>query len=132
MTIFQKLSKTVKHKASKNEQSETVEQFFEQVSMDRLFTDLSAIPLAAPYEVDKNVAQFVIGKKEGDEFIAFDATDFYDGKLHLIVQEQSVVVTVQALIYFIFVNEMQHRFDEERIVSSKCEYPEAYFCKKLC
>lgn len=129
IAIFQKLSKTVKHKANKKEQSETVEQFFEQVSMDRLFTDLSVIPLAAPYEVDKNVAQYVIGKKEGDEFIAFDATDFYDGELHLIVQEQSVVVTVQALIYFIFVNEMQHRLDEERIVHSKCEYADAIFAK---
>lgn len=127
--IFQKLTKTVHVKTNKREQREVVEQFFEQVPIERLFADLSVIPLAASYEVDKNVANYVIGKKEADGIFAFDETALYHGELHLIVCEQSVAVTVQALIYFIFANEMHHRVDEKRIVSCKCEHPAAVFAQ---
>ena len=127
--IFQKLSKIVNTKANMKEQREAVEQFLQQVSIHRLLTDFSVLPFAVDYFIEKNVANYVIGKKEEQEFIAFNDEDFYDGELHVMVYDQTFPISVQALIYFMFVNEIHHRSDEKRIVNCKCEYPEATFAK---
>ena len=128
-TIFQKLTKTVNARANLKEQRESVERFLQQVSIHRILADLSVIPFAADYIIEKNVANYVIGIKEDDEFIPFADDAFYGGELYVSVYDQPFAVSVQALIYFLFVNEMHHRLDEKRIVDCKCEISEATFAK---
>ncbi|MER1958974.1 MAG: hypothetical protein ABS942_16445 [Solibacillus sp.] len=127
--IFLKLSKTVNTKANMKEQRESVEQFLQQVSLHRILTDFSVLPFAADYIVEKNVANYVIAHKEDEELIPFTEDAFYDGELHISLYDQSFVISVQSLIYFLFVNEIHHRLDEKRIVDCKCEHPEATFAK---
>ena len=127
--IFQKLSKTVNAKANMKEQRESVEQFLQQVSLHRLLTEFSVLPLAVDYVIEKNVANYVIGNKEDEEFTPFTEDAFYDGELHISRYDQSFAISVQGLIFFLFVNEIHHRLDEKRIIDCKCQYPEATFAK---
>ena len=126
--IFDRLYKISKVKKGVNpEKKEIVENFFQQVPIMRIMTDVMQMPFAFDYVVEKNVAEYKIGVRDGDTFTAFSEDLLHEGKLSVIVDEEEKAFTVQALIYFIFVNEFLHQTDEERVVRCKVPYANAIY-----
>ena len=126
--IFERLYKLAKLKKAVNkEKKEEVEAFFQQVPIERILTDVMYMPYAFDYIVEKNVAEYAIGVRDGDLFTAFSEDKLREGELSVIVDDEEKTFTMQALIYFIFVNEFLHQMDEERVVSCKVPYSNAVY-----
>ena len=107
---------------------ERVLHFFEQIPTARYMQDIIVMTHILPYIVEKNVAEYVIGiKGEDGEWLPYNVKDLYENKLAVTFEDRELIVSVQAIIIFLFMNEMLHELDEVRILECECEYPEALF-----
>lgn len=126
--IFEQMWKFGKKKlVLKPEKKEAVEQFFQEVPMTRLLAELSLIPYTFDYRVEKNVAKYILGQKDGDKFVPFSEDALKSGALELEVDGEKMSFSVQSLIYFLFANEILHQKDEQRIIRCKTTYLEATY-----
>lgn len=126
--LFERLSKITKaKKAASPEKREVVEQFFQQVPIMHILSDVMQMPYEFDYIVEKNVAEYAIGIKDGETFTAFSEGMLQDGKLYIVGGEEEKAFTVQALIYFIFANELLHQSDKERVIRCKVPYADAVY-----
>lgn len=100
-TYFNFLQKTVKNAKNKRE---LVEQFFKQVSINRMIQDVDLIAQTFEFVVDNQVAQYIIGERNEDEVTAFSENVIQQGELYITWKEEKISFTVQSIIYFIFAN----------------------------
>ena len=112
-------------KGNLKEQRERVQQFFERIPSTQYIKDIEYITDTSPFYVEKNVAEYVMGiKGEGDDWMPYELDCLREDKLTL---NAELSFSVQAIIVFLFLNEMLHDTDELRIINCNCNYPEAVY-----
>lgn len=122
-----KFFKKVEKGLSYEKKREQVEQFFKQISMERFVNDLVHLAEVADYEVRNHVAYYALGKLEGNLFTPFEESALQDGELYISVEGEEEGLTIQAVLYFIFMNMLFRELDEKRVIGCKCDYEEALF-----
>lgn len=125
---YKKIKSIKNVKANIKDKRERVQTFFGKIPTTQYIQDVTIMSQTLPYIVDKNIAEYVFGVKgEDDEWLPYEIEFLHEDKLTVTFSDTDIQFTVQAIILFLFMNEMLHELDEVRIVNCQCEYPEALF-----
>ena len=115
-----KVKQTTNRKLNLKPKRDRLQSFFEQVPVKDYMCDIYLMPDIFEYEVVDQFAQYNIGvRNEEGELEAFPIEALQDEKLKVTFEEKEFKISLQALIYFVCVNEMMHERDKERL--TECE-----------
>lgn len=99
---------------------ERLQAFYEELSIERFLCDIYLLPELFNYDIEDNIAVIKIGEQtEEGTYVPFNSELLQDGKLAVQFDGNDIQVSVQALIYYVCVNEMMHENDVDRLAS--CE-----------
>lgn len=124
---YKKIKSIKNVKVNIKEKREHIQRFFREIPTMQLIQDITIMSQTLPYIVDKNIAEYVFSFKGEAEGVPYDVDHLHQDTLTVTVGDTDLQISVQAIIVFLFMNEMLHELDEVRLIDCQCKYPDALF-----
>lgn len=122
-----KIANLPKKKNVFDEKNEKIAEFYKDCKVVDILYQLHVLSQVTSYVVEKNIAEYRIGKFINDEIVPFDKDDVHDHTIKFTFKDEEVKVSIQAIIMFISINEQLHKHDEKRLINCGCDVKEALF-----